>query len=236
MPLILPNRRVLGVPPRVITGGIIYNTPGTYNLVIPRFNMLIVDVKGAAGGGSGACHYYDQDNVAGGGVGPGVGVGGSSGTTPNYTYLLGGNSNPGGFSQFRDAISGLTLNAGGGAGNTGGDWFHTTYQGGQVPQSSAGTGTGGNWTNNTGGGAAAGTYGFNPNCYSPAVGGFVTSYGGWGGNGGQAVSHLDWTNFAYLFGRTVTIVVGQGGAAGATPGGGTNGIGGGNGSVSVNWS
>lgn len=70
MSIILPFRRIIPVSrPPVIPGSASYTTPGTYSLVIPQFNNLGLDVRGAGGGGQGAPGWVGFNGATNGGVG-----------------------------------------------------------------------------------------------------------------------------------------------------------------------
>jgi hypothetical protein len=89
--LILPSLR-RKLPWRgwsVIPGGITYSVPGTYTFIVPSFNTLTVDVRGAGGGGGG-WRSSDQTVYDGG---------------------------PGGFSYFNTPVNGNIVGYGGGPGH-----------------------------------------------------------------------------------------------------------------------
>lgn len=138
--LYVPSRRILraGIPfvgpifiPRVSTAPIVtpgssnYTSPGTYSFIVPNFNSLSVDVRGAGGGGGGV-EIFDGDfgvvahagsNGTAGGqsyFGSVIGNGGGGGTKGNGTvYTFSGNP-----WSFSDGSAGAAGTASGGTTNT----------------------------------------------------------------------------------------------------------------------
>jgi hypothetical protein len=232
MGLILPPWYRRRGKPQAVPGSASYASPGSYTLIVPEYNTFVADVYGAGGGGGGAAWYEDDYNLATGGIQLGEGVGGPNGTYPGYAYVLGQVGGGGGYSQFYANATGYNVVAYGGSGGPGGDWWHSSAQSGTMPQGANGYPAGNYSGGSTGGGMAGGQYGYTSS-YSPQVGGYCTTYGGYGGWGGRA--YMYFSPGQLPVGSSILIVVGQGGAPGwqQQPYSGQYG---GNGVVNVSWS
>lgn len=141
IPGIVPCPKIIGAAREVNPGSQTWSTPGSYTFVVPNFNTLSVDAKGAGGGGSGAGNY----------------AGGS--------YLGGAGSNGGNSQFFLEGVASVTGN--GGNGGPGGSTYQTTTP---MTPGANGDGVGGD-TNTSGGGANAGGYGSSTTQYYTTYGG-----------------------------------------------------------------
>jgi hypothetical protein len=98
--LFLPSfRRILpGAGPTILPGSAGYTSPGTYTFIVPYYNSLTVDVRGAGGGGGGsrytgyAIYYGGNGNYSYFAAGDAtlIGYGGAGGSGTNWSPPVGG--------------------------------------------------------------------------------------------------------------------------------------------------